>query len=143
MEQHLKRLSDFYQYLEEKSKNMIGYPANLNYQYAALYDFFKFSINNIGDPLDHGLYKVHAHQFEKEVVEFIAQLTGISDHNFWGYVTNGGTEGNMYGLYIAREIYPKNIVYYSKESHYSIPKILKLLNMDSIAINTNEKSTVF
>ena len=33
----------------------------------------------------------------------------------WGYCTNGGTEGNMYGLFLAREIYPKGIVYYFKD----------------------------
>ncbi len=138
MESASKRLKDFYEYLKSSSQKMIGYPANQNYDYSELYDFFKISINNIGDPLSDGPFKVKAHEFEKEVVEFVAEITGIEDHNFWGYVTNGGTEGNMYGLYIAREMYPESIVYYSKGAHYSIPKILKLLKMPSIAINTNK-----
>ncbi len=138
MENYEKRLQDFYHYLEGKRENMIGYPANFSYDYSALYDFFKLSINNIGDPLSDGPYKLKAHVFEKEVVEFIADTTGISNNDFWGYVTNGGTEGNMYGLYVARETYPDSIVYYSKEAHYSIPKILKLLKMPSIAIHSNE-----
>ncbi len=139
MEAVFDRLESFYNHLENYSKNMIGYPANLNYDYSPLYDFFKLSINNVGDPLSDGPYKVKAHNFEKEVVEFIADITGIADKNFWGYVTNGGTEGNMYGLYIARELHPESIVYYSKDAHYSIPKILKLLKMPSISINTNPK----
>jgi histidine decarboxylase len=136
MKSDVKRLDEFYKYLTEKSQKMLGYPANQNYDYSAIYDFFKLSINNVGDPLSDGPYKVKAHEFEREVVEFIADITGIEDTNFWGYVTNGGTEGNMYGLYIARELYPDSIVYYSKEAHYSIPKILKLLRMPSISINT-------
>ena len=32
------------------------------------------------------------------------------------YVTNGGTEGNLYGLWLARECCPKGIVYYSKQA---------------------------
>lgn len=138
MENATKRLKDFYNYLELSSEKMIGYPANQVFDYSPLYDFFKLCINNIGDPLSDGPYKVKAHEFEKEVVEFIADITGIKDDNFWGYVTNGGTEGNMYGLYVAREMFPDSIVYYSKEAHYSIPKILKLLKMPSIAINTIE-----
>ncbi len=139
MESYERRLEDFYHYLKNKSQRMIGYPANQSYDFSELYDFFKLSINNIGDPLSDGPFKVKAHEFEREVVEFVADITGIENNDFWGYVTNGGTEGNMYGLYLARELYPDSIVYYSKEAHYSIPKILKLLKMPSIAINTNSK----
>lgn len=138
MSNYLKELENFYQYLTEKKERMIGYPANQNYDFSKIYDFFKLSINNIGDPLSDGPYKLKAHRFEKEVVEFYAHLTGVKDNNFWGYVTNGGTEGNMYGLYIAREMYPDNIVYYSQEAHYSIPKILKLLKMRSICISSKK-----
>lgn len=138
MEHYKVRLREFYQYLKGKTDRMIGYPANQIYDYSEIYDFFKLSINNIGDPLSDGPFKIKAHEFEKEVVEFIAEISGVKDNNFWGYVTNGGTEGNMYGLYVARELYPDSIVYYSKEAHYSIPKILKLLKMPSITINANE-----
>ncbi len=133
------RLEDFYHYLETKKEKMIGYPANQDFDYSFLYEFFKFSINNIGDPLSDGPYQIKAHEFEKEVIEYIAQLTGVSGNNFWGYITNGGTEGNMYGLYVARELYPESIVYFSKDAHYSIPKILKLLKMPYIAIKSNDK----
>jgi histidine decarboxylase len=142
VESATKRLKEFYEYLERRSEKMIGYPANQIFDYSPLYDFFKLCINNIGDPLSDGPYKVKAHEFEKEVVEFIAEITGIENNNFWGYVTNGGTEGNMYGLYVAREMYPDSIVYYSKEAHYSIPKILKLLKMPSISINTNDNGEI-
>ena len=138
MEIHEKRLKDFYDYLLEKKERMIGYPANQDYDYSPIYDFFKLSINNIGDPLSNGPYQLKAHEFEREVVEFYANVVGVDGNNFWGYVTNGGTEGNMYGLYVAREMYPNSIVYFSKEAHYSIPKILKLLNMPSISIRTHQ-----
>ncbi|MBT4790675.1 MAG: histidine decarboxylase [Halobacteriovoraceae bacterium] len=137
MENYQRRLKEFYTYLQAKTERMIGYPSNQVYDYSELYDFFKLSINNLGDPLSNGPFKVKAHEFEKEVIEFVAEITGVADNNFWGYVTNGGTEGNMYGLYVAREMYPDSIVYYSEEAHYSIPKVLKLLKMPSIAISTN------
>jgi histidine decarboxylase len=142
MENYQKHLKDFYYYLSSKKERMLGYPANQDYDFSEIHDFFKLSINNVGDPLSDGPYKLKAHQFEKEVVEFYAEITGLEDDNFWGYVTNGGTEGNMYGLFIAREMYPNSIVYYSKEAHYSIPKILKLLNMPAIAINTFDNGEI-
>ncbi|MCT4642153.1 MAG: histidine decarboxylase [Bacteriovoracaceae bacterium] len=135
-------LQDFYTYLLKQRKQMIGYPSNQSYNFENLYKFFELSINNIGDPLSEGPYKLKAHKFEKEVVEFLADLVGVEGDNFWGYVTNGGTEGNMYGLYIAREIYPNSIVYYSQEAHYSIQKILKLLKMPSIAIKTYKNGEI-
>lgn len=142
MKNYANRLKDFYSYLVEKKEKMIGYPANQSYDYSPIYDFFKLSINNIGDPLSNGPYKLKAHEFEREVVEFYADLIGVNGNNFWGYITNGGTEGNMYGLYVAREMYPNSIVYYSKEAHYSIPKILKLLQMPSISINTTKNGSI-
>lgn len=51
-------------------------------------------------------------------------------------MTNGGSEGNLYGLYLAREIYPKGIVYYSQDTHYSVSKNLHLLNMRHIMIRS-------
>ena len=142
MQEYEEKLKSFLNELGHKSERMIGYPANFDYDYSFLYDFFKYSINNIGDPLSDGPYKVKAHSFEKEVIEYFADVTGIENNNFWGYVTNGGTEGNMYGLYVAREMYPDSIVYYSREAHYSIPKILKLLKMPSISINTDESGSM-
>jgi len=57
-------------------------------------------------------------------------------NNHWGYVTNGGSEGNLYALYLARELYPNGIVYYSEATHYSVQKNLHLLNMKSIVIRS-------
>ena len=54
-------------------------------------------------------------------------------------MTHGGTEGNLWGLYIARETYPDGIVYLSKDSHYSAAKNLRLLNMPSVTINTDKR----
>jgi histidine decarboxylase len=56
--------------------------------------------------------------------------------NYWGYVTNGGTEGNLYGLYLARELYPKGVVYYSQDTHYSVSKNIRVLNMEHVMIKS-------
>jgi histidine decarboxylase len=69
-------------------------------------------------------------------------LLRAPEHNWWGYVTNGGTEGNLYGLYLARELYPKGMVYYSQDSHYSVSKNLHFLNMRNIMIKAQPNGEI-
>ncbi|MCP5120482.1 MAG: histidine decarboxylase, partial [bacterium] len=46
------------------------------------------------------------------------------------------TEGNIYGLFLARELYPTAMVYYSEDTHYSASKNLRVLNMKHIMIKS-------
>eukprot|EP01090_Pellita_catalonica_P019317 TRINITY_DN651_c0_g1_i2.p1 TRINITY_DN651_c0_g1~~TRINITY_DN651_c0_g1_i2.p1 ORF type:complete len:321 (-),score=51.81 TRINITY_DN651_c0_g1_i2:453-1415(-) len=75
---------------------------------------------------------------EREVIAFFAKLFRANPKDFWGYVTNGGSESNLYGLYIARELFPKAMVYYSESTHYSVRKNIHLLNIPSIVIKSQE-----
>ena len=61
-------------------------------------------------------------------------MTGGSGRDIWGYITNGSTEGNTYGLYLAQELLPHGVVYYSEDTHYSATKALRLLQMRGINI---------
>lgn len=45
---------------------------------------------------------------------YFAEIFQIPFEESWGYVTNGGTEGNMFGCYLARELFPDSTLYYSK-----------------------------
>ncbi|MDA1381444.1 aminotransferase class I/II-fold pyridoxal phosphate-dependent enzyme [Plesiomonas shigelloides subsp. oncorhynchi] len=60
----------------------------------------------------------------------------------WGYVTNGGTEGNMFGCYLARELYPNSTLYYSKDTHYSVAKIVKLLRIKSQVVESQANGEI-
>ena len=93
-------------------------------------------MNNVGDPFVESTNKANSSQFEREVLAFWAKLLRAPADNWWGYVTNGGTEGNLYGLYLARELYPKGVVYYSQDTHYSVSKNLHFLNMRNIMIRS-------
>jgi len=131
-----KRLDALYNLFSERAEIMLGYPANLLYDYSDLYRFFRFTINNVGDPFVEGLYDINTHAFERDVISFFARLYRTPRNNYWGYVTNGGTEGNMYGLYLARESLPDGIVYFSYDTHYSIKKAVKILDMLSQEIKS-------
>jgi len=124
------------------SQTQVGYPCNQAFDYSELFPLFGYSLNNVGDPFATSNYRMSTHDIERDVVHRFAQLTGAEREDVWGYVTNGGTEGNMYGLYLAREMYPSGIVYYSEDTHYSVQKSLRVLGMRSIMIRSQESGAI-
>ena len=124
--------------IEDAMSHMIGFPGNLAYKYDDVVDTFKFYLNNIGDPYKNSQFKSNTKDLEVKVLKFFKELWDIKDEKAWGYLTYSGTEGNMQGLYMAREVFPKGILYFSKESHYSILKIAKLLRIEYKIINVLE-----
>jgi histidine decarboxylase len=129
-------LTQLYQKLSKLSQYLSGYPVSTDFNYEALYHFLNLPLNNIGDPFEEGTYQICTHQLEKEVIDFFAKLFMAPPDNYWGYISNGGTEGNLYGLYLARELYPKGIVYFSEDTHYSVSKNVHFLNMRHIMIKS-------
>lgn len=77
-----------------------GYPYNLDFDYGALGQLQHFSINNLGDPFIESNYGVHSRQFEVGVLEWFARLWEIEKDEYWGYITNCGTEGNLHGILV-------------------------------------------
>lgn len=137
-----KRLSDFLQQLATESVHFLGYPCSCDFDYSPLYPFFGLPLNNVGDPYLDNRYHLNSHQYEREVIAFFTELLQVKDDEAWGYVTNGGTEGNMYGIYLAREIYPKALLYYSEATHYSVPKILRMVRARSVMIKAQENGEI-
>ena len=123
------RLAELLKEIKDGDQWQVGYPGNQNFDYSPLIPFLSHCLNNIGDPFHKTHYRGNTHQFEREVILHFAQLTGLDPDDAWGYVTSGGTEGNMYGLYLARELHPEGMLYFSEEAHYSILKIARVLNM--------------
>ena len=119
-------------------RTLIGYPCRQVFDYSALKPFMDFSLNNIGDPFAPSNYRLNSREFEQEVITTYARWMHGNAEDIWGYVTNGGTEGNMYGLYLARELFPDGIVYFSEDTHYSVTKILHVLGARNIMIRSQE-----
>jgi len=128
--------------VNENKKRVLGYPVAKDFDYSKLYEFLEHPINNVGDPYEDNTYKVETHEMEREVVGFFADLFRADPTNYWGYVTNGGSESNLYGLYLARELYPKAMVYFSESTHYSVKKNIHLLNIPSITIRSQENGEI-
>ena len=120
----------------------IGYPVNQDFDYTELLPFLNYCANNVGDPFHDSNFRSNSHALEREVVATFAQLLRLEPEQAWGYVTSGGTEGNMYGLYMGRELYPQGVVYFSQDAHYSILKNLRVLNMRNIMLRSQDNGEI-
>ncbi|MGW0506670.1 histidine decarboxylase [Micromonospora sp. NPDC003241] len=105
----------------------IGYPGAVDLDHSAVIARLGHRLwNNIGDPADTGGV-THTRVLEQAVVAWMADLFEIPAGDRWGYVTTGGTEGNLSALAAAYRRWPTARIYYSTTAHYSIPKIVDLL----------------
>lgn len=128
--------------LTERTNYHMGYPYNLDFNYGALDGLIKYSINNLGDPFIESNYGVHSREFEVGVLNWFARMWEIDEDEYWGYITNCGTEGNLHGILVGRENLPDGILYASKETHYSVFKAAHMYRMDAIKINTLETGEI-
>ena len=119
------KLVSKYEALLNLQKNFFGYPCNRVFNHQDLIPFLEFPLNNVGDPFGYSNFQLNTHDFECEVLAYMANLYGASD-NYWGYVSSGGTEGNILGTHLGRLHYPEAVVYYSQHSHYSVFKAAEL-----------------
>lgn len=137
-----ERLKSLLEKFQVSGQQMLGYPTNRDFNYRELLSFLQFSGNNIGDPFHDSNYASNTHDIEREVIGIFSDLMRIPREQAWGYVTSGGTEGNMYGLYIGREMFPDGVVYFSQDTHYSAVKILRLLKARNIMIKSQPSGEI-
>ena len=128
--------------IRNAGESQIGYPANQRIDFSPLLPFLDYSVNNIGDPFHASNYRANTHEFEREVIAYFARLFHLAAEESWGYVTSGGTEGNMYGLYLARELFPNAMFYFSEDTHYSVLKNVRVLNARYIMIKRQENGEI-
>ena len=79
-----ERLETLRDFLDERSRKMLGFPGNQDINYSALAPFLGFNSNNAGDPYIDGNYGIDSHRFERAVLEFFQNPwpRGISpDHS--------------------------------------------------------------
>lgn len=136
------RLDAMLEEFRSLAQSQVGYPCNQNFDYAELSPFMAYSLNNVGDPFHKSNFRSNTHKIEREVIARFADLMRLPQEQAWGYVTCGGTEGNMYGLYLGRELYPNGVVYFSEDTHYSILKILHVLNIRNIMIKSRDNGEI-
>ena len=129
---------DVFQRIKNASNAFLGYPLAKDFSYEDFAPFLNYVVNNVGDPESPSTLSIDTKDIEIKCVQFFTKILKGHPDKVWGYVTNGGTEGNLYGLYVAREAFPHAIVYYSESTHYSVKKNLHLLQIPNIVIRSQE-----
>ncbi|EBS0894875.1 histidine decarboxylase [Salmonella enterica subsp. enterica serovar Abaetetuba] len=129
-----KKLDEFYNFCKNNKYHVISYPDAADLDVSILNKFNEYVFNNYGDWAEDSNYILNTFEFEREVIEWFAKLLNIDINKCWGYVTNGGTEGNMYGCLLGRECFPNGKLYYSKQTHYSVAKIVSMLRIEGKVI---------
>lgn len=133
------QLKVFKKLCEDNKYFNVSYPADSDFDFSAIKDFLDYSLNNCGDHETYCNYVLNTFDFENEVITYFAELFKGNKNEIYGYVTNGGTEGNMWGLFIARKIFPDGIVYFSKDAHYSVKKSVDVMNMKHEEVSIQDK----
>ncbi|XP_048568797.1 serine decarboxylase 1-like [Triticum urartu] len=128
-------LAGFAHHLRDRTAHHLGYPYNLDFDFSVMAQFQSFSINNLGDPFIESNYGVHSRQFEVAVLDWFACLWELQQDQYWGYITNCGTEGNLHGLLVGRELFPDGIIYTFRESHYSVFKAGRMYRVECVKID--------
>jgi len=57
-------------------------------------------LNNAGDPFLGSSFSLNSTSFELCLLDWFANLWEIEKNKYWGYVTTGGTEGNLHGILV-------------------------------------------
>ncbi|SEB68331.1 L-histidine carboxy-lyase (histamine-forming) [Tenacibaculum sp. MAR_2009_124] len=138
----MQSFNNIYNRIKESSNSFLGYPLAKDFSFSEFAPFLDLCINNVGDPESDSTLTIDTKEIERKCVSFFADMLSASTEDVWGYVTNGGTEGNLYGLYLARECYSNAIVYYSESTHYSVKKNLHLLNMRNVVVRSQENGEI-
>lgn len=110
-------LASFKEFIETQHSHFAGFQGNQDQNYADRFPYLMdMHANNIGDPFSSGRYTLNSKFCERAVLDYFAALwnnnwphTAATDQQdsssrYWGYVlTMGFTEGNIYGLFNARD----------------------------------------
>lgn len=135
-------LDKWAQDIVSRKDNSFGYPVNMNIKLKEFYKWYlannldAVGLNNVGDPFSKvGTSLLGAHQFEREVLQYFANLYNIPQDQVWGLISNSGTDGNNHGIYFGVN-YLKNttgqlpVMYVSDEAHYSNARLADLQHIE-------------
>ena len=98
-------------YIAQQTMDCLGYQITLRNDYSVTSKYLSTQVNNIGDPFTPGSFTLNSKWMERNVLDYYASLWNAkwphdpSDPDtYWGYVlTMGSTEGNLYGVWNARD----------------------------------------
>ena len=118
-------------------ENHLGYPYNLSFTPGAPADLGRYLINNLGDPYAESHYGAEVCAEEREAITWLMRLWGCHDlSDYWGSIGASGTEGNLWGIYLGREIMSGAVMLYGDDAHYSLPKAARILRIPAVPVKS-------
>ncbi len=144
----MKLLNECAKEITARKFNQLGYPFDQNTQFHEFYKWLAdtklcdITLINVGNPYKTDWDMLNTDYFECESIDFIASRFGFDD-NHWGVIANGGTDGNMHGIYFGRKALAAKssrppVLYVSAEAHYSLQKIGDVQNVEVRPIRAHE-----
>ena len=121
----------------------MGYPQTTPHPMAlkAYEKYLPYNTNQIGVFSDIHELGSKTRKMEYEVLHMLGGLYGVDEPE--GYITSGGTEGNIVGIWCGRNLLSKSAekIYIVKTelSHSSVSKAANILNLPEITIRHNER----
>jgi histidine decarboxylase len=123
--------------LEAARRLNLGFPGATDVDFTRLGGLLGGQLlNNVGDPWVDGIAVNHTKHLERAVVETIGDLFRAPPDDRWGYVTTGGSEGNLYALRLAASLNAGGVVYVSEHAHPSVVKAASMVGLPHIRIRT-------
>lgn len=132
-----------------------GYPFDMEVNLSGYYEWLRqtglcnVTLINVGDPYKDSWDMLDTDVFERRCIDFFAETFAFGGMH-WGVLSNGGTDGNMHGLFfgrkyledVAREMgldekQGKPILYVSHEAHYSVRKLGDILQIETRVIDSH------
>ncbi len=119
------------QRLGDAHATLLGYPYNLSFSPDLPKTLHGYLINNLGDPYAGSYHGSEVYDEERQAISWLMRLWGCLDlDQFWGAIGASGTEGNLWGIYLGREMLPPDaVLLYGAEAHYSVPKAARILRI--------------
>lgn len=115
----------------------LGFPGWSKALESELAPFLRHELNNYGDPVVDPVFGWHTKHLERDLVDAISDLFQAPTDDRWGYVTAGGSEGILHGLWQARTLYRNATVYHSVAAHGSVAKAVQILDRRAVAIQAD------
>ncbi len=113
----------------------LGYPYNLCFSPGVPADLGQYLINNLGDPYAGSHYGSEVCAEEREAIDWLMRLWGCQDRRqYWGSIGASGTEGNLWGIYLGREMLPGAVLLHGADAHYSLPKAARILRIPALQV---------
>lgn len=105
----------------------------------------QFNPNNLGNWLEVKPFNLSG-LLERKIVNYVIDLISGKKNKLGGYLASGGTESNLFMMWMGRNLLKKKLkvdkmlVLYTGLTHYSIYKSANITNIDTLEVSISSKN---